>query len=132
MSVAKVAVPASARRFAAVAAANTVIYAGYAMLWLGSAYGVFTVVGRRALGEGSPVLSAAKTVALYALRGCGILLPFSLMLVALRSMASVSNNTHAKEVLLSALPTFRSKGFIVRGVYDFTRASWKFSCQFSN
>jgi hypothetical protein len=92
------AIPASARRFAAVAAANTLIYGVYAMLWFGSAYGVFMVVGRRALGEGSPVLSAATSVALYAVRGCGLLLPLSLMLVAVRSIGSVSNTTHAKEV----------------------------------
>jgi hypothetical protein len=98
MSVAKVAIPASARRFAAVAAANTLIYAGYALLWVGTACGGFTVVARRAWGEGSPVLSAATTVGLYALLGSGLLLPGSVTLVALRSMASVSNNTHAKEV----------------------------------
>ncbi|KAM0861234.1 hypothetical protein ACQ4PT_046027 [Festuca glaucescens] len=99
MSVAEVAIPASARRFAAVAAANTLIYAGYALLWFGSAYGVFMVVGRRALGEGSPVLSAATTVALYALRVCIFLLPVSLLLVTARSVASLSNKAkeHTKE-----------------------------------
>jgi TRAP-type C4-dicarboxylate transport system permease small subunit len=114
MSVAKAAVPPSARRFAAVAAANTLIYASFAMLWFGSAFGGFTVVGRRALGEDSPVLAAATTVALYAIVDSGFLLPFSLVLVAFRSMASVSNNTSAKEVLYPLLNTvFWSKPFTV-------------------
>jgi hypothetical protein len=106
MSVAKVAIPAWARRFAA----NTLIYASFAMLWFGSAFGVFTVVGRRALGEDSPVLAAATTVALYAIVGSGFLLPFSLMLAAARSMASdsdsSSNNTDVEQVPLCPLEYF--------------------------
>jgi hypothetical protein len=102
MSVAKAAMPPSALRFLAVAAANTVIYLGYALLWFGTACNVFMVVARRAFGEGSAVLSAATTVALYALLGCGILFPISLMLAGARSMASDSdsnsNNTDAEQV----------------------------------
>lgn len=105
MSVAKAAMPPPALRFLAVAAANTLIHAGYAMLWVGTACNAFMVVARRAWGEGSAVLSAATTVALYALVGSGFLLPFSLMLAAALSMASdsesSSNNTdveqHTKE-----------------------------------
>jgi hypothetical protein len=124
MSVAMVTIPAWARRFAA----NTLIYASFAMLWFGSAFGGFTVVGRRALGEDSAVLSAATTVALYAIVGSGFLLPFSLILVAFRSMASVSNNTHAKEVLFSALKVL----YFVRAIYSLGSASIKSSCQFPN
>jgi hypothetical protein len=80
------------------------------MLWVGTACNAFMVVARRAFGEGSAVLSAVTTVALYALVGSGFLLPFSLMLAAARSMASdsdsSSNNTDVEQVPLCPIEYF--------------------------